>query len=134
MKITENVISDLLPAYMSGEATEDTILLVEEYFKNNPDFEKIYKQELNTDIKVNRLDLNEVKLLERTKRMIKFRSLVFGFAIFFSALPFSFYGNETEVHWLWENLPSVAYISGSLGICLWITYINLQKRLSVTGL
>ena len=38
MKITQEVISDLLPLYFSGEASEDTIKLIEIYFDQNPEF------------------------------------------------------------------------------------------------
>ena len=40
MKITDDVIADLLPLYYSGECSADTKLLVEQYFRENPDFEK----------------------------------------------------------------------------------------------
>jgi len=38
MKITRDVIIDLLPLYFSGEASTDTKDLVETYFDQNPDF------------------------------------------------------------------------------------------------
>jgi len=41
MNITREVMTDLLPVYFSGEASEDTKQLVEIYFRENPDFERI---------------------------------------------------------------------------------------------
>ena len=40
MKLEREVIIDLLPAYFSGEASTATRRLVEEFFRENPDFEK----------------------------------------------------------------------------------------------
>jgi hypothetical protein len=39
MKITREVVKDLLPAYFSGEASADTQSLVEEYFREDPAFD-----------------------------------------------------------------------------------------------
>ena len=41
MNITQEVVTDLLPIYLSGEASSDTKSLVEEYFRDNPDFERM---------------------------------------------------------------------------------------------
>lgn len=40
MKVTREVVKDLLPKYFSGEASEDTRRMVEEYFRQDPDFER----------------------------------------------------------------------------------------------
>src|SRR5215510_2682520 len=39
MKLEREVIIDLLPAYFSGEASAATRALVEEYFREHPEFE-----------------------------------------------------------------------------------------------
>jgi len=44
MNVTRDVMTDLLPVYFSGEASEDTKRLVEEYFRANPDFERIARK------------------------------------------------------------------------------------------
>jgi hypothetical protein len=40
-EITRDIITDLLPVYFSGEASEGTRRLVEEYFENDPDFARL---------------------------------------------------------------------------------------------
>ena len=37
MKVTQNVIHDLLPAYLAGEASADTVALVEEFLRLDPE-------------------------------------------------------------------------------------------------
>ena len=41
MNVTREVVTDLLPIYFSGEASGDTNMLVEDYFHQDPDFERI---------------------------------------------------------------------------------------------
>jgi hypothetical protein len=43
-EISREVIIDLLPAYFSGEASEHTRKLVEDYFASNPDFESMSRK------------------------------------------------------------------------------------------
>lgn len=44
MNVTRDVITDLLPVYFSGEASDDTKRLVEDYFHEDPDFERIARR------------------------------------------------------------------------------------------
>ena len=41
MNITREVVTDLLPVYFSGEASGDTKMAVEDYSRQDPDFERI---------------------------------------------------------------------------------------------
>ncbi len=44
MKVTREVITDLLPAYLSKEASADTCVLIEEFFKQDPEFAALVKE------------------------------------------------------------------------------------------
>lgn len=44
MNPTRDLITDLLPAYFSGEASADTRALVEEYFAQDPEFERMARR------------------------------------------------------------------------------------------
>ena len=37
MNVTRDVINDLLPAYTAGEASHDTVALVKEFLRQNPE-------------------------------------------------------------------------------------------------
>ena len=41
MKVTRDVIYDLLPAYFAGDASDDTRALVEAYFETDPEFARM---------------------------------------------------------------------------------------------
>ena len=44
MNPTRDIITDLLPLYFSGEASADTRALVEEYFVQDPEFERMARR------------------------------------------------------------------------------------------
>ena len=44
MNITKNVVLDLLPVYLAGEASDDTRRLVEEYLTRDPDLAQRVRQ------------------------------------------------------------------------------------------
>ncbi len=142
MKITNNVILDLLPLYYAGEASEDTKKLIENYFNKYPEFAKrvdeLSIKQLPEDMPLLLKPEDEMIILRKTKRLLKFRSLLLAIAIFCTALPFAF-GNVSwskieGVHWLWTNFPLGAIISGLIGLVSWVGYILIKKRLSTTAL
>jgi len=44
MKVTRNVIQDLLPLYLAGEASPDTVALVERYLETDPELAEMAQQ------------------------------------------------------------------------------------------
>jgi anti-sigma factor RsiW len=44
MEVTRDVILDLLPLYLGGEASADTQALVEEYLEHDPDLARLARQ------------------------------------------------------------------------------------------
>lgn len=44
MKVTRDVIYDLLPGYFAGEATPDTRALVEEFLRDDPEFAEMMRR------------------------------------------------------------------------------------------
>ena len=142
MKITNNVILDLLPLYYAGEASEDTKKLIENYFNKYPEFAKevdeLSIKQLPEDMPLLLKPEDEMIILRKTKRLLKFRSLLLAIAIFCTALPFAFgdvsWSKIEGVHWLWTNFPLGAIISGLIGLVSWVGYILIKKRLSTTAL
>lgn len=74
MKITRNVILDLLPLYLADEVSEDTRALVEKYLKTDPQLAKVAKQsaatELPGDIPVPITQDDEMKAYQKAQRII----------------------------------------------------------------
>ncbi len=90
MNVTRDVITDLLPVYFSGEASDDTCALVEDFFRADPHFVAMAREEWSPaggpqqDLKQEA----QMETLNRTKQLLRNRSLFLSVAIFFSLLPF----------------------------------------------
>lgn len=132
MKITRDVITDLLPVYLAGEASDDTRALIDEFLKQDPEFANmISKQEGPLAQRSTHLPKEiEMQTLERTKKILWQRSLYLGFAIFFTLLPASIRGGSEEgIHWMWEGTPIVPIVSVLIAILMWILYLRSNRRL-----
>ncbi len=131
MKVTADVINDLLPIYASGECSGDTRLLVEEFMKANPGMRPAtdtIEESLSSSIH-GHLTLNdELKSLKATRRRLKIRSSVMGLAIFFSIAPFSFIYTQGKLYSLISESPISAIVYGSLGVICWGIYFMMKRR------
>ena len=88
MSIKQEVIIDLLPLYFEGNASEETVELVENYFEENPDFAKSmngmyrnlkssYEHRLNKSIAVDSNPEEKMRILKRTQQLLRWRSGLF---------------------------------------------------------
>ena len=138
MNVTREVILDLLPVYLSGEASPATRTLVEEYLKQ--DTELAQRVRLQSPDNISKTvpstlpaDL-ELQSLRRTRSLLRRQRWLFGFAIFFSATLLS---NESrwdgwhlkEFHFLLHNSPTEFGTCLVLGIACWIAYFWIRRRL-----
>ena len=87
MKVTKNVIEDLIPMYLADEVSKDTRLLVKEYLTTDPELaERIKKlsDDFNKkiDIPLNRDD--QLEALIKTKKLQTIRTIVL--AVIFSGV------------------------------------------------
>ncbi len=140
MKITKNIILDLLPLYFSGEASKDTVTFVENFFADHPDFaeeaQKLKANLIPNEIPISLTQEDEMKTLNKTRLMIRLRSIFLPIAIFFTLLPFSFVASSERglVMWVVRDFPGAAIIFGSIALISWIGYFVVRQRLSVTAL
>jgi len=81
-KITRNVILDLLPLYLAGEASQDTKVLVEEYLETDKDLAEMAKQsttfDLPKDVPVPLEKDQALQLYIEAKRQITIRMAIIG--------------------------------------------------------
>jgi hypothetical protein len=137
MKVTRDVVTDLLPAYFSGEASADTQMLVEEYFREDPEFERRARAGDGAwkGLTPPRPLTSEAALetIFRTKRLIRLRGTWMGIAIFLSLMPLSFTFGARETHWAWQSFPAGAAIAAGLAACAWFAYFRVRRRLQATG-
>ena len=129
MNITQGVVTDLLPVYFSGEASNDTRSLVEDYFRENPEFERIARsagmplETLRAAQAVAADSEKEKRDLESVRCGLGRRKWLFGLSLFLTLVPISYYFNQghvpslTDHDFLWK-----AAFDWSLAAPLWFVY------------
>jgi hypothetical protein len=134
MKIEREIIVDLLPAYFSGESSAATRALVEEYFRENPDFEKSARSAGGAleSLKVPppRLDPEKEKLaLERARLVVETRGSFLWMAILFTLLLGLFRVRDHKVIWvLWEGSSMRGIVLSATALFLWLMYFQTRGR------
>ena len=123
MNVTQEVIRDLLPIYFSGEASKETRALVEEYFRENPDFERIARgageplETLRAAPPMAAGPDREKRDLESVLWGMRRRTWLFGLALFFTLTPLSFFFTHSGLDSLWE-----AAFDWSMAGLFWFLY------------
>jgi hypothetical protein len=136
MKITRDVITDLLPVYLSGEASPDTKALVELFLKDDPEFAKLI-DENGAILPEGQITLSkdtEMDTLNETKKLLQKRSVYMAFTILFLLLSASFKFDSQGVYWMWADTPINALIFLVLGIFFGIQYWRISQKLKGTDL
>ncbi|MEP7135195.1 MAG: hypothetical protein ABI904_09710 [Chloroflexota bacterium] len=136
MKITRDIITDLLPVYLAGEASDDTCKLIDEFLKQDPDFAKLIAEQETPLAESPTIILkeNEMQTLEKTKKLLWQRSMYMGFAIFFTLFTVAFKFGPEGVHWIWEGTPIQAVVCVAVGILMWVKYAQTSRTLQGSDL
>lgn len=145
MNVTRDVIRDLLPSYFSGEATEDTRRLVDDFFRHDPDFERMARegaQQLDSLGGVRALPpevADEKSALTQVHRILRNQRRLFGIALTLTlnAMLFGFsfeitsnaQGEVTHVHWLQFSFQrDCVFCFGVAAAILWAVYYVRARR------
>ena len=142
MNVTREVILDLLPLYLAGEASPATRLLVEDYLNQDPDLARRirlqWEEGLNRAAPSNLPPELELKSLRRTRRLMALQTWAFGLGLGFAAIGLSAElstsgGHIREFHFLMRDNPVVfgGFLVASL-VC-WSMYLWLRHRLRTAG-
>ena len=136
MKITRDIVTDLLPVYLSGEASADTKALVDSFLKDDPEFAKLIDENgavlPDGQIKLSK-DI-EMDTLNKTTKLLRDRSTYLAFAIFFLLLPASFKVGEGGFQWLWADMPLSIVIFLAFVIIFGIQYWRISSKLKSSDL
>lgn len=139
MTITQDVVTDLLPAYLSGEASADTKALVDEFLTGHPQFAAVvhaarrgFTESLPADQRAMAPDL-EREAVRRTRAVIRRQRRALAFAVIFTLLPLSFTVGAEGIRFLLRDEPRTAVL-WLPAACLWFVYLRMQARLKTAGL
>lgn len=135
MKLSRDVITDLLPLYSAGEASADTRALIEEFFRDNPDFARRAKSGGSGQFAGAPAPQSELEMrtLARTKRQLRLRSLLLAFSIFFTLSPFSFSFDNNGFAWVYARQPQQIAALLVFAAAGWAGYFWLRHRLRGSG-
>ena len=92
MKITRSVVKDLLPLYAAGEVSPETRVLVEEFLREDPELAVLARtlgEQLLSPVPAPAGPSAGLAALERTRALLRRRSLLLALAIFFTGMPLS---------------------------------------------
>src|SRR5215472_3577598 len=132
MKVEREVIIDLLPAYFSGEASPATRALVEEYFREHPEFEKTARSANrpleSLRVPVAALDEAKAKLMfERARQITEIRSSMLWLAVCFTLMLGLFRIQDHKIVWIIWSKPSSGVIFACVAAFFWVYYLYSRR-------
>jgi len=137
MKLEREVIIDLLPAYFSGEASAATRTLVEDFFRENPEFEKSARSAAGPleSLKAAppRLDPEKEKMaLERARLVTETRTSFFWLGVISTLMLFLFRIQNGKIIWIvWSGFGSGsgrALLFIAMAVFFWTFYFYARTR------
>lgn len=136
MKITKDVIADLLPLYEAGEASADTRTLVEAFLKADPGL--LTDRSVDDSLKAMPAPASERdrrQALARTVGLLKRRQNFFALALCFTLLPLSFVFSGEGITWLmWRDAPDAARAFVVAAVVCWFGFLRARNQLRATGI
>lgn len=136
MNVTRDVITDLLPVYFSGEASDDTKQLVEGYFRDDPDFERIARraatplETLRRAVPIPPDARKERQDLKWAREEVTRSRVQFGVALLLTLAPVT--AVYSKGHLVWAamfNDPWELVLFWSVGALFWFQYFaGLSRR------
>lgn len=139
MKVSREVILDLLPLYMAGEASPATCTLVEEFLRQDAELRAQLNGGSIKDLIVlpsgkaeMPVDL-ELRSLRRTRGLLKWQRRLYGWGLAFSIASISGVGywqnGHPVFHFFLSSYPRLFVPCISLAVSCWINYFILLWRL-----
>jgi len=143
MNVTREVIVDLLPLYLAGEASVDSRALIEEFLKQDPELARSIRSEwmakMNAAAPSSLPPELELRAFRKTKRMIGWQKWLLGFAILFTSIAGSVKistsgGRITNVGFAMQGYAAQWAILAGLAAAFWIAYFALRRGAQATAL
>jgi anti-sigma factor RsiW len=133
MNITPDVINDLLPAYLSGEASADTLSLVDEMAARDPRVARLVAEARDAHVggvaEVSLPPNLERDVVARTRAILRRRSWTLALALFFSAMPLTFaFGGHGITFFMLRDEPA-SRLFWLAAAWMWFEYLGQTRRL-----
>jgi hypothetical protein len=123
MNVTREVISDLWPVYVSGEASADTRALVEAFLRQDQEFARVLQGRGDEDLRrqdaVRPSPDREAQALRRTKRLLHGWDWLVFLAMLFSCFAFGRIVSDTS----WDVSPVNFIVMASIAVSFWVAFL-----------
>jgi anti-sigma factor RsiW len=144
MNVTRDVVADLLPAYLAGEASADTRALVEEFAGQDAAFARALEAQ-RREMAAGSSALHgrmaglppdhELRTLARTRSTAERLRWLLAVAVMFTAFPLSFTFEGRHITFLLlRDSPILAMASWVAAAGFWIGFFSAQRKLRASGL
>src|SRR3954454_5756004 len=144
MKVSREVILDLLPLYIADEASPETRALVEEYLKLDLELRSrvdIDRTNSLTTARVSETALPpevELRSLRRTRSLLRWQRHMYGWALALSIVSVGGVGfvqhGHPVFHFFFRDYPQVFLPCALLAVSCWVNYFTFRWRLRSTRL
>ena len=137
MRVTRDVVMDLLPLYLAGEASADTRALVEEFLEGDAELRRRVREggldSLVPESAAESLPPDvELRSLQRTRSLLRWQRLTYAWALTLSLLSLSTVisrkDGQLDVHLLLVDHPAILGGGLTLAASLWAAYFLLRRR------
>jgi hypothetical protein len=127
MIITRDVVSDLWPLYVSGEASDDTRRLVDEFLDADPEFAAALRasEAIPAPGRAVLAPDHEARALESLQRQLRGYPWLLHASMFATALAFGRIVSDTS----WDVSPRLFIVHCIVAAALWTAYVvTLQRK------
>ncbi|HLK64208.1 MAG TPA: hypothetical protein VKU19_12260 [Bryobacteraceae bacterium] len=138
MIVTREIVKDLLPLYVAGEASTESCAAVEEWLRTDPELARL-AAELRDDGALPPATAvtpaSGHSALAATKALLRRRSWLLALALLFTGLPLSFAFDSGGLRFfMLRDAPIMSSLLLATALGLWIAFGMVTRRLRVTGL
>ncbi|MGE0638682.1 MAG: hypothetical protein AB7G12_04730 [Thermoanaerobaculia bacterium] len=140
MNFHADVVRDLVPLVLAGEASAASRELVERALASDPELARLVARgtadgSLTSAPPPAPAPESAKRAFDATRRLLRLRGWLLGAGIFTSLLPFSVAGGESGIRFfLLRDAPFVALAAATLAVASWTAFAAVTRRLRVTGL
>ncbi len=137
MTVTRDVVKDLLPVYLLGEASADTRRVVDAFLAADDELRRDVDaaRRFSLPATVPPPATAEKAALDDTRKRLKNRTSTLVVAVVFTLLPFSFAGDDQGITFLlFRDAPEVATAWWGTAAVMWVAHFWIRAKARVSGL